>query len=222
MRIPLTRYGLREIIASTVLCGAAGAACLYFLWPGAVVFALLWLALLSFFRDPERPCAAGDHQVLCAADGRVADIEGVEAPAFLDGKAVRVGTFMSVLNVHVNRAPAAGTVRYVERVGGTYHDARDPRSITENAHVFIGLELDDGRKLLVNLIAGVLARQIVCGVRPGDTLERGQRIGMVKFGSRVEVFLPADRPYRVLVEVGDRVKAGRDVLAELEAESQTL
>lgn len=214
MRIPLTHYGIKEMAAATVLCGAGGVVCLYFFWPGIVVFGIVWLWAMSFFRDPERPCEAGEHQLLCPADGCIQDIEEVDAPEYLEGRAVRVGIFMSIFNVHVNRSPAACEVEYVQPVEGTYHDARDPRSSTENAHVLTGVKLDDGRKLLVNQIAGAVARQIVCDVLPGDRLEKGQRLGMIKFGSRVEVFLPVKDPYEVTVEVGDKVKAGKHVIAE--------
>ena len=217
MRIPFTRYGIKEMIGATVLCGAAAVVCHYFFWPGIVVLAVVWVWAMSFFRDPERPCEADENQLLCPADGRVADIEEVEAPAYLESRAVRVGTFMSIFNVHVNRSPVSGEVEYVQPVEGAYHDARDPRSTTENAHVLIGIRLDDGRQVLVNQIAGAVARQIVCDVMPGDRVEKGQRFGMIKFGSRVEVFLPVDEPYEVAVEVGDKVKAGEHVIAEFMA-----
>ena len=213
MRIPLTKYGLREIILGTLVCLGAVAVCLWVFPPAGALPALLWAFLLYFFRDPRRPVRAAPNEFLSPADGVIVDIDEVEAPAFLDGPAVRIGIFMSLLDCHVNRAPMGGTVRHVEHFKGRFHDARDARSITENERNLIGIEVADGRRILVNQIAGVLARRIVCAVKPGDGLEHGQRLGMVKFGSRVELFVPvADSPI-VQVAVGDRVKAARDVLA---------
>jgi len=212
MRVPLTPYGLREIILGTALCAAAGAVCVWLLPPLVALPALAWVCLLSFFRDPERPGVAGEDELLSPADGTVYDIEEMDAPAYLEGRALRVGIFMSVLNVHVNRAPAVGTVRLVEHVPGKFYDARSERSKTENEHNFIGLELAGGRPVLVNQIAGVVARRVVCKVSVGQDLQRAERVGMVKFGSRVELYVPlADRP-APRVKIGDRVKAGRDVL----------
>ena len=212
MRIPLTRYGLREIIAGSLLCLAAGAVCVWIWAPAAALPAGAWVLLLSFFRDPERPCGGDPNQLLSPADGTVADIAEVDPPAFLEGRAIRIGVFMSVFDAHVNRSPAAGTVRYVGYVPGAFHDARSEASQTENEHNHVGLRTSEGRDVLLNQIAGVLARRIVCRVREGQKVGRGERIGMVKFGSRVELFLPLKDGPLVLVKVGDRVKAGRDVL----------
>jgi phosphatidylserine decarboxylase len=178
----------------------------------ALVPAGAWVFLLSFFRNPERPCQAGPGELLSPADGAVADIEEVDAPVFLEGKALRVGVFMSVFNCHVNRAPAGGTVEMVQHFPGKFFDARDERSMAENEHNFIGLRMPDGRSILVNQIAGLLARRIVCAASPGDALVRGERFGMVKFGSRLELFVPLSDGPEARVKVGEKVKAGRDVL----------
>ncbi|MDP6439412.1 MAG: phosphatidylserine decarboxylase [Candidatus Brocadiia bacterium] len=212
MRIPLTRYGLREIVLGSLLCLAAGIVCAWVLWPQALVPAGAWVFLLSFFRDPERPCRAGPGELLSPADGTVADIVEVDAPVFLEGRALRIGVFMSVFSCHVNRAPAGGTVEMVQHFPGKYFDARDERSMTENEHNFIGLRMPDGRKVLVNQIAGLVARRIVCAVSPGDALAQGERFGMIKFGSRLELFVPLSDGPEARVEVGEKVKAGRDVL----------
>jgi len=218
MRVPLTPYGLREIILGTTLCAAAGAVCVWLLPPLVALPAVVWVLLLSFFRDPERPGVAGGDELLSPADGTVYDIEEMDAPAYIEGPALRVGIFMSVLNGHVNRSPAAGTVRMVEHVPGKFYDARSDKSKTENEHNFIGLELAGGRHILVNQIAGVVARRVVCKLSVGQDLQRAERVGMVKFGSRVELYVPlADRP-EARVKVGDRVKAGRDVLAAYAAD----
>lgn len=142
------------------------------------------------------------------------DVETVDPPpGFLPGPATRIGIFMSVTNVHVNRMPADGTVRWISYHPGTFRDARSPQALKHNEHNFVGLELDDGRKVLVNQIAGAVARRIVCAAAVGDRFRRGQRFGMVKFGSRVELYLPEADQYDILAKPGDKVRAGLSVLA---------
>jgi len=214
MRVPLTKYGLREIILGSAFCLGAGALCLWAFAPLLLLPLSAWVFLLAFFRDPERSADHPPHALLSPADGTVRDIQQVAAPAFLEGPALRIGIFMSLLDVHVNRCPVTGTVRCVRHFAGQFHDARDPLSQSLNEHNLIGLETPDGRRVLVNQIAGVLARRIVCAVKVGDALSRGQRIGMVKFGSRLEVFVPLRDAPETRIQVGDRVRAGRDALLE--------
>lgn len=217
MRIPIARYGLGTLtILSIPLLGAA-AACFVYCRPAAPLPLVLWAGALMFFRDPERRASCGDDDLLSPADGVVADIEEGEDPGFLGSPATRIGVFMSVFNVHVNRSPAAGTVRWVSYHPGSFHDARRQESQGENEHCYVGIELPDGRRIVVNQIAGLVARRIVCAVSEGDKLERGERFGMIKFGSRLELYLPVTDEYRVAIGVGDRVKAGLTVLASREA-----
>jgi len=220
LRIPLTSYGIREIAVGSALCVAALAVALWLWPPAAAPVLLLWGGLLSFFRDPERPSPAEPDTLLSPADGVVRDVEEVDPPGdYLPGRAVRIGIFMSVFNVHVNRSPAAGTVEWVEHTPGRYLDARNPKAATENEHNLLGLRLAGGRKVLVNQIAGTVARRIVCAVAPGRQLAAGERFGMVKFGSRVELMVPlVDQPI-VAVTPGDRVRAGRDVLLRYRPEN---
>jgi phosphatidylserine decarboxylase len=213
VRIPLTRYGTGTLLRGTALLAAGAAAGFLLFKPLAAVFGALWVGLLLFFRDPERRAGGPPDELLSPADGTVRDVEQVQPPAFLEGPAVRVGIFMSLLDVHVNRSPAAGTVRWVSHHPGAFHDARTRAAVRENEHNLLGLELADGRRLLVNQIAGRIARRIVCEPAVGDALERGQRFGMVKFGSRVELYLPVADQYEVVVHPGDRVRAGRSALA---------
>ncbi len=214
MRVPLAQYGAREIALGSMLCLGGVAVCAWLFWPLAVLPAAAWVFLMSFFRDPQRPCDGRPNELLSPADGTVADVGDVTAPAPLEGRAVRIGIFMSIFNVHVNRSPAAATVRHLAYHRGRFHDARSERCPIENEHNLIGLEAAEGRRFLVNQIAGVLARRIVCPLQVGDTLARGERLGMIKFGSRVELFVPVKDGPLVRVKVGDRVKAGRDVLVE--------
>jgi phosphatidylserine decarboxylase len=200
------------LVGGLLLLG--GAACGVLFWPpGAVLAGLLLLGVLLFFRDPERRADCGPEDLLSPADGVVHDVGEVASPGFLDGPAVRIGVFMSVLDVHVNRSPVDGAVRWTSYHPGKFHDARAEASLTENEHHLMGLELRDGRRLVVNQIAGLVARRIVCAASEGDSLRRGQRFGMVKFGSRVELYLPCTDPYEIRVEPGDRVRAGLTVLA---------
>ncbi len=218
MRIPLTRYGLREIVAFSVLFLALTALCIWLWAPAAALTVLLWAGCLAFFRDPERRPPQDADLLLSPADGVVRDIEEVTPPGYLDGPAVRVGVFMSVFNVHVNRAPAAGTVEWTEHTPGRYLDARDGRASVENEHNLIGLQRADGRRILVNQISGAVARRIVCAVQPGQHVEAGERIGMVKFGSRLELFIPLADQHTVTVKHGDKVVAGRTILARYNRE----
>jgi len=212
MRLPFTPYGLREILTGSAMCGVAAALCLATWPPLAAVPALAWLCLLGFFRDPPRPCRAGPDELLSPADGVVADVEVARPPAFLDGPALRIGVFMSLLDVHVNRSPAEGTVRFVQYCPGQFHDARSSLARERNEHNILGMELAGGRRVVVNQIAGLVARRIVCAARVGSRLRAGERFGMVKFGSRVELYVPLDDAPQALARVGQRVKAGRDVL----------
>ena len=214
LRIPLTKYGLREIILGSIFFIAALAVWLWVWWPATALVVILWVGFLAFFRDPERRPPDEADVMLRPADGTVHDVEQVQPPgAYLDGPAVRIGIFMSVFSVHVNRAPAAGEVQWVEHTPGRYLDARDRQAQVQNEHNLVGMQLGDGRKIMVNQIAGAVARRIVCAVGPGRRLEAGERFGMVKFGSRLELFLPAADQYAIAVKPGDKVKAGCSVLA---------
>lgn len=213
MRIPLTVYGLREIAIVTVACSALATASLFLFWPIAVVLGVVWLCVLAFFRDPQRPVPGSESELLSPADGTVVDVQETQAPAFLTGPTVRIGIFMSIFDVHVNRSPTRGVVRYVRYFKGAFHDARSRESTIENEHNLVGLETSEGRHVLLNQIAGIVGRRIVCRLSPGDELQRGERFGMVKFGSRVELYLPRSSDIEILVRPGDKVKAGRDVVA---------
>ncbi|MCI0548352.1 MAG: phosphatidylserine decarboxylase family protein [Candidatus Rokubacteria bacterium] len=179
-------------------------------WPGAVVAGLVAVACLGFFRDPERSVPQIPGAVLAPADGRVMTIAEVNDPFV--GPAVRVSIFLSPLDVHVNRAPVAAVVRSVESVGGRFLPAYRVEASEVNERCTLGLEGDRGR-VTVRQIAGVLARRIVCRVRPGDKLEAGERFGLIRFGSRTDLVLP--RGSAVSVRTGDRVRGGETVMGML-------
>ena len=179
-------------------------------WAAATVFAAAALACLGFFRDPERTPPDLPGAVLAPADGRVMAIAEVSDPWV--GRAVRVSIFLSPLDVHVNRAPVGGLVKNVEHVAGRFLAAYRPEASEQNERCTVSLEGETVR-VAAKQIAGVLARRIVCRVRPGDTLRAGQRFGLIRFGSRTDLIVP--RETAVWVAVGDRVRGGESVMGVL-------
>jgi phosphatidylserine decarboxylase len=183
-------------------------------WPMSWVLAsipiVLALFFLWFFRDPERTIPAGEGLVVSPADGKVTEVAPIRTPL---GDRIRLSIFLSVFDVHVNRSPITGTLRHVEHRPGEFLNALDPASADRNEQVVATFEGAGGR-VVIKLIAGLLARRIVLVPREGDWLERGQRIGLIKFGSRCDVLLPADAHIRV--ERGQRVKGGSSILADLD------
>ena len=228
--ILLTRYGMREWLGGAIiaiLLVALLAAVFQttgrkeFLYPVPVV-ALVWLAVAAFFRDPSRVIPLELESIVSPADGVVRDIETVEAfehsAHFNEGRAVRVGIFLSVLDVHLNRAPCGLTVKGVVHKDGEYHDARDKRasSLNESNSIICSAASElGGFPLVVKQITGAIARRIVCAVGEGNALEKGQRYGMIKFGSRTELYLPAGEGIDILAKVGDRVYAGATIVAKV-------
>lgn len=213
-RIPLAKQAWAELTLSTAAFGAAAFGLA--LAPGLLTAAAagtlgtLWAALLLFFRDPERRSPAEPGAVLAPADGRVMEVGTVEEPHYIRGPAAKIGIFMSLLDVHVNRSPLPGTVEWTRHIPGRNLPAFRAEASSQNEQNLIGMA-HAGGKVLVKQIAGVLARRIVCSVQPGQALEAGQRLGMIKFGSRVELFLPLDAT--PTVRVGDQVRGGLSVVA---------
>jgi phosphatidylserine decarboxylase len=171
---------------------------------------LIWLGLLFFMRDPQRIPPPETGIYLAPADGKVVAIDRVDEESFVGGSTVRIAIFLSLFDVHVNRSPAAGEIRKVRHVPGRFLQAFRPEASQVNEYNDIGLE-DGASRILVKQIAGILARRIVCSVREGDHVRAGQRVGMIKFGSRTEVFLPPD--CQVAVSLGDKVRGGLTILA---------
>jgi phosphatidylserine decarboxylase len=178
-----------------------------------------WLAALGFlgggffayfFRDPERPIPGDPQAIVAPADGKVVILDEVREDQFLHGPAKRLAIFMNVFDVHVNRAPVAGTVALVSHRRGKFLAAFRQEAGWENEQQATGLAADYGRRVLVVQIAGLLARRIISFVQPGQSLGKGERLGMICFGSRVDLYLPPD--YDILVKVGDRVKAGSSIV----------
>lgn len=217
-RLPFARWGLAELqvmgwplLLLTIFLG-------WSYWYLAPVPAILLGFLLWFFRDPPRR-SPQDHDVLVSpADGRIAEVTRLPHDDYLGGPAIRIGIFMSIFDVHITRAPATSRVIVLRYSPGEFLNAMDRQSASRNESMWIGLEdeLPPHDRMAVRQIAGAYARRIVCAVRPGQVVVRGEKIGMIKFGSRTELIVP-DRPdLRIEVVVGDRVQAGVSLLARRE------
>ncbi len=178
----------------------------------AGVFLLFTLFSLYFFRDPRRCLKIGPGIIISPADGKIIEISRIREENFLKTEVNRVVIFMSPLNVHINRAPVSGQVFGREQSGRAYLVASRPEAAVKNVQVSLALRMENGRGVLMKQIVGAVARRIVCYPRVGDNLRQGQRIGLIRFGSRVEVFLPD--PARVLVRPGDRVRGGETIIGE--------
>jgi len=215
--LPLAPWGWRELnlLGWPLLAMTLGLAWLGdpWRWLAAVpVVLLIWV--VSFFRDPPRRIPDAPEAIVSPADGTVVEVTQLPHYDFLGGPAVRIGIFLSIFNVHINRAPLAARVVELHYRPGEFLDARDPQSSERNESMWIGLETPDHppRRCAVRQISGLVARRIVCPLRPGQAVTRGEKFGMIKFGSRTELILPAGE-VQVAVRPGDKVHAGCDVIA---------
>jgi phosphatidylserine decarboxylase len=178
-----------------------------------LISVLFYLLILQFFRNPVFSITRHDKQVLAPADGKVVVIEETEESEYLKGRRKQVSIFMSPVNVHVNRMPVGGTISFYKYHPGKYLVAWHPKSSTENERTTVAVKMQNGAEILFRQIAGALARRIKCYVREGQVLEQGQEFGFIKFGSRVDIYLPLDA--KITVKIGDITKGGRTVIAEL-------
>lgn len=174
---------------------------------------IFYLLILQFFRNPIFAINRNDQQVLAPADGKVVVIEEAVETEYLKEKRKQVSIFMSPVNVHVNRMPVSGSISFYKYHPGKYLVAWHPKSSTENERTTVVVKMKNGVEILFRQIAGALARRIKCYVKEGQTLEQGQEFGFIKFGSRVDIFLPLDA--KITVKIGDITKGGRTVIAEL-------
>lgn len=179
----------------------------------AVASIILFGLIVQFFRVPNRPLTTGESQVVAPADGTVVVIEETDETEYFKGRRRQISIFMSPLNVHVNRNPVTGIVRYFKYYPGKYLVAWHPKSSTENERTTVVIQANNGVEVLFRQIAGAVARRIRWYVQEGQPVEQGQEMGFIKFGSRVDVFVPLDAD--VKVKIGDRIKGGVTVLAEL-------
>jgi len=224
MRMPLTKYGVPQVIAFPAMILAvmvivyiAGSKDI--MSPAAVVVVevvslMLLLWVLAFFRDPRREVPEGGDILVSPADGRVTDIEVVEESDVIQGKALRIGIFLGIFDVHINRTPCAVRIDKITHRNGQYRNAMNPESGRVNESNDIAMTRLDGSTdpLLVRQVSGAIARRIVCEAQIGQNFACGQKFGMIKFGSRTELYLPARDDANLLVKVGDKVRAGETIL----------
>ena len=209
-RLPLAPEGAKiplSLLAAGLLVFFVGLR-----WAGGLILLAAAFALW-FFRDPERTAPQREGIVLSGADGKVVEVSEGPAPHQSEGRFRKVGVFMSPLDVHVNRAPVDGEVESITHTAGQFRAAFSDYASQLNERNLIVLTDRQGRRHAMVQIAGYLARRIICRLRPHDFIVRGQRLGLIMFGSRVDHFLPLE--YRVTVAVGDRVRAGESVIGEL-------
>jgi len=218
--VPLTRHGTREMLIGTVVLAVIGAALGFWHWWMSLILIPVLIWLFAFFRDPERTLPAEQDSMVSPADGKVSDVTEIESEPLLGGvPAVRVGIFLSVFNVHVNRSPCDGVVVDVTYKKGKFINAMSHAKASEDneSNTVVLREPAGGHRpvAVVKQIVGLIARRIVCTAKPGDGVTRGQRIGMIKFGSRTELTIPMWLKPTIRVKVGDTVRGAADVIATL-------
>jgi phosphatidylserine decarboxylase len=221
MRIPLTKYGMPQvllfpgaILIIMLICGFCPLG-RWLMVACQVILLLILIWSLAFFRDPKRVVPADKNLLIAPADGKITDIEITGENALQGREMLRIGIFLSVFNVHINRAPCDCTVEAVNYKKGKFKDARDPDSARVNEANELILSRG-GDKLLLRQISGAIARRIVCKAIPGQDLAAGEKFGMIKFGSRTELYLPNSEYINCMVKVGDKVKAGLSPLIKYE------
>jgi phosphatidylserine decarboxylase len=221
-KLPFARWGLAELqlmgwplLALTVLAA-------YYYWYLAPLPGMLLCLVVYFFRDPPRRIPQEPGLVVSPADGKVVEVTRVDLDEFVGGPAVRIGIFLSIFSVHLNRSPACARVIALRYHPGKFLNALNPQSALDNESMWIGLEEEapPHRRLVVRQIAGAIARRIVCVLRPGEVVARGQKVGMIKLGSRTELILPDTEDLKIEVQAGQKVKGGSSALARYDAQGE--
>lgn len=213
MLLLFAKYGWKELLFFSLLWAGLGAG-LWFVHPGARYALVLPVAGLlftfNFFRDPPRRVPSEAGLLVSPADGTVVEISEAEETEFLKAPCTKIGIFLSVFDVHINRSPCDGTVRATKYKPGKFLDARHPDcgALNESNAIHVG-------DVVVRQIAGLIARRIVCEARPNDVLARGQKFGMIKFGSRTELYIPKNQVEEIRVKLKDKVKGGQTVIARV-------
>jgi len=216
----IARDGFREIGLAVLLLGPLLALAVWaalthspWWWLTATVPAFFLGFTLAFFRDPQRTIPSEDGIMVSPADGTITHVEQLPTSAEIDEPVWRVSIFLSVFNVHINRAPCAARVTAIHYAPGQYLDARDPNSARDNEQNALLMQTDaEGATILVRQIAGLIARRIICHAKEGTTLMRGQRFGMIKFGSRTDLVVPVASGFKPTVKVGQKVQGGGTVM----------
>jgi len=215
----LAREGIGFIIQTMLFCGVLSLGAVITDDLGlkivALTFWVVFLFVLYFFRDPRRNPPQGENLIVSAADGRITDIREVYEKEYLQSKVILISIFMSIFDVHINRIPMTGRIAYFQYKRGKFRPAFKAEASSENEQTVIGIE-GDRCKILLKQIAGVMARRIVCDVREGDQVRVGQKFGMIKLGSRIDMFLPLS--VEIKVKPKDRVKAGESIIGEIKDE----
>jgi phosphatidylserine decarboxylase len=215
LRLPLASYGLKTAFATVGIFVALSVICAFFIGAYALLLLIPAAFDLYFFRDPERQGdEVCDSAVLSAADGKVIAVTDGEMPV-VGGRATLIDVFLSVFDVHINRAPLAGRVVDVVYRRGQFLNALRSRAGDVNESNTVILEVIGGQRVAVKQIAGVIARRIVCPVQKGDELSCGERFGMIEFGSRTQVYISASMAFKPSVRIGQHVKAGKTVLGHV-------
>jgi len=228
MRIPITKYGLPQVaiypglcVLAMVIAIALAAVNIVLFWIIEAVLAMVLIWMLSFFRDPYRQIPAGDDLILSPADGTISDIEIVDEPSFIGGKATRIGIFLSIFSVHINRTPCAVRIEKITYRKGSFKNALNPNcgKVNESNNIGMVRLKKPNDKMLVRQISGAIARRIVCDAAKGQEFTGGAIFGMIKFGSRTELYLPAESLAKIIVKKGDKVNAGLSILAKYDRTS---
>jgi phosphatidylserine decarboxylase len=218
--VPIAREGFREIAVATLLCAAPGAAGVWLAVtrdPWFILLAALlavWIFVIAFFRDPRRAIPAEPGVLVAPADGRVTEADRLERYDGFDGPVLKVSIFLAVYDVHVNRMPCGGRVESVTHRPGEFLDARHPDCGVRNEACTVVIAPDDGTPgpVAVRQIAGLIARRIVCRAAAGQRCSRGERYGLIKFGSRTDLIVPATAGMELAVKVNDRVRGGSSII----------
>jgi phosphatidylserine decarboxylase len=215
----ITRYGYDVFFTIATLCVVVVVVAIIFVEPKVLRYIIICISIVffgltvNFFRDPDRITPVGEKLIVAPADGRIVTIKQVQESEYLHGPATQISIFMSPLNVHVNRNPISGSVQHVRYVSGEFFAAYEDKASEKNEHAIVGVENSHGR-VLFKQIAGFVARRIVCPLKTGDAVKAGERFGMIKFGSRVDVFVPVTAV--VKVSLGQVTVAGESILAEFQ------
>ena len=212
----MAKEGLRPVLLATFLGLVSWSiAWLYRCMPAlviATIFSVFAFLLVFFFRDPKRKIPLGEDLVVSPADGRIDEIESLHSVDFLEGAGLKIGIFMSILNMHINRLPISGEVKYIRYKRGKFMPAFKRKSAEENAQTEVGVE-NPKIKIILRQIVGLTARRIICNLKVGDKVKMGAKFGMIKFGSRVELVLP--QGVEIKVKLRDKVRSGETVMAVL-------
>lgn len=229
----LTHYGRREwlgslfiaVLLSALSCWSAYLFNVFSFHFLPIPIFLVWLCIAAFFRDPKRDISCQEEAFLSPADGTVRDIEVIKTSdykdLFGDQEVLKIGIFLSVFNVHLNRVPCDVTVKNVIYKEGKFYDARDSRATKENeSNALLAEAHISGRSfpIVVKQISGAIAKRIVCPVNVGDTFKKGERYGMIKFGSRTEIYMPNAEWIKLKIKIGDKLKAAQSIVAQIEPE----